>query len=249
VAIPGADDVSLTTNGWLLERHAPALAEAGLQRVNVSLDALSDQVFGCMNGRGLGSAQVLAGIEACERAGLGVKVNMVVQRGVNETEILPMARYFRERGITLRFIEYMDVGNCNGWSAAQVVPAREIVEMISAEHPLEPLEPNYRGEVATRYRYAGTESEIGLISSVTVPFCRDCNRARLSADGKLFTCLFATTGADFRTPLRSGLDDEAVFDLVRKVWGDRGDRYSEERAALEMRPPASEKIEMSYIGG
>lgn len=249
VAIPGAADVSLTTNGWLLDRHAAALTQSGLQRVNVSLDALSDDVFGKMNGRGLGAQQVLAGIDAARSAGLGVKVNMVVQRGMNEAEILPMSRYFRERGLPLRFIEYMDVGNCNGWSAAQVVPAKEIVELISAEHPLEPLEPNYRGEVAARYRYVGTKTEIGLISSVTEPFCRDCNRARLSADGKLFTCLFATTGTDLRKPLRDGFDDEGLLDLVRRVWGIRADRYSEERAGQEEAGKHPGKIEMSYIGG
>lgn len=249
VAIPGAEDVSLTTNGWLLDRQAASLARAGLRRVNVSLDALSDEIFGRMNGRGFAVRQVLAGIEAALAAGFGVKVNMVVQRGMNEEEILPMSRYFRERGIPLRFIEYMDVGNCNGWNAEQVVPAREIVERIAADHPLEPLEPNYRGEVASRYRYVGTENEIGLISSVTEPFCRDCNRARLSADGKLFTCLFATVGTDFRKPLRDGLDNDALFEFVQRVWGTRADRYSEERAEQSANGKHSGKIEMSYIGG
>jgi GTP 3',8-cyclase len=248
-AIPGVDDLSLTTNGWRLGELSGALAAAGLRRINVSLDALDDAVFGRMNGRDFGVARVLTGIEAACAAGLAVKINMVVQRGVNETEVLPMARYFRERGLTLRFIEYMDVGNCNGWRMDQVLPAKEIVRAISADHPLEPLGPNYRGEVAARYRYAGTETEIGLISSVTEPFCRDCHRARLSADGKLFTCLFATTGTDFRSPLRAGLDDEGLCQLVARVWGARRDRYSEERAELAAAAAPTAKVEMSYIGG
>jgi GTP 3',8-cyclase len=249
-ALPGAADLSLTTNGWLLSRLAPELARAGVKRVNVSLDALSDEVFGVMNGRGFGVGRVLEGIDAALASGLAVKINMVVQRGVNEQEIIPVARHFRQRGLTVRFIEFMDVGNCNGWRMDRVVPARQIVRMIAADHPLEPLEPNYRGEVAARYRYVGTRTEIGLISSVTEPFCRDCHRARLSADGKLFTCLFAAVGTDLRAPLRSGASDEDLFTLLCRVWRLRTDRYSDERAeriaAGEQPPP---KIEMSYIGG
>ncbi|MGH8021191.1 MAG: GTP 3',8-cyclase MoaA [Opitutaceae bacterium] len=247
--IEGVRDLSLTTNGWFLARLAPDLARAGLDRVNVSLDALSDEIFGRMNGRGLTVRRVLDGIEAATAAGLGVKVNMVVQRGVNESEILPMARHFRERGITLRFIEYMDVGNSNGWRMDQVVPAREIVHAIHAEHALEPLEPNYRGEVAARYRYVGTDAEIGLISSVTEPFCSNCHRARLSADGMLYTCLFAAAGTDLRNALRSGKDDAEMFDLVRRIWTNRVDRYSDERADRIQNGDTRPKVEMSYIGG
>jgi cyclic pyranopterin phosphate synthase len=247
--IRGIDDLSLTTNGWRLPELARELAAAGLRRINVSLDALDDAIFGRMNGRDFKVARVLAGIDAALAAGLRVKINMVVQRGVNETEVRPMARHFRERGLTLRFIEYMDVGNSNGWRLEQVVPAQEIVRAIAAEHPLEPLGPNYRGEVAARYRYAGTDTEIGIISSVTEPFCRDCHRARLSADGKLFTCLFATAGTDLKTPLRRGLDDEQLYQLIARTWGARRDRYSEERAELVATEKPSAKVEMSYIGG
>lgn len=249
-ALPGAEDLSVTTNGALLAEHAPSLAGAGLQRINVSLDALSDAVFGRMNGREFRVRPVLDGIDAALAAGLGVKINMVVQRSINDGEILPMARYFRDRGLTLRFIEYMDVGNCNGWRMDEVVPSREIVARIAVEHALEPLEPNYQGEVAARHRYAGTQTEIGLVSSVTEPFCRDCHRARLSADGRLFLCLFATTGTDFKRPLREGWDDAALFDLISRTWGARADRYSEERRRISS--PAEKgtaKVEMSYIGG
>jgi len=248
-AIAGVEDLSLTTNGWRLPELAGALAAAGLRRINVSLDALDDAIFGRMNGREFGVARVLAGIDAALAAGMHVKINMVVQRGVNETEVLPMARHFRARGLTLRFIEYMDVGTSNGWQLDQVLPAKAIVRAIAAEHPLEPLGPNYRGEVAARYRYAGTDTEIGIISSVTEPFCRDCHRARLSADGRLYTCLFAAAGTDLKTPLRGGLDDEGVFLLIARVWGARSDRYSEERAGLLAAGEHPAKVEMSYIGG
>ena len=247
--IPDVHDLSLTTNAWFLARLAPELAGAGLHRINVSLDALSDGVFGRMNGRGHTVARVLEGIEAALAAHLTVKVNMVVQRGVNEEEILPMARFFRERGVTLRFIEYMDVGNSNGWKMDQVVPARDIVRRIETEHRLEPLEPNYRGEVAARYRYVGTDIEIGLISSVTEPFCSSCHRARLSADGKLYTCLFAASGTDLREPLRSGASDQEMFDLVSRVWRMRTDRYSDERTERLLAGETRPKVEMSYIGG
>jgi cyclic pyranopterin phosphate synthase len=246
-ALPGADDLALTTNGWLLERMSGDLAAAGLHRINVSLDSLDPEVFGRMNGRGLGPDAVLAGIDSAVAAGLEVKVNMVVQKGVNDGEILPMARHFRRRGLTLRFIEFMDVGNCNHWSLDQVVPALQIVEQLSADHPLEPLDPGYRGEVASRYRYQGTDTEIGLIASVTEPFCRDCHRARLSADGKLFTCLFATQGTDFKALLRSGASDEDLWRILQTTWEGRHDRYSEER--FEAGAKLRRKVEMSYIGG
>ena len=246
-ALPGAEDLALTTNGWLLERMSRDLAAAGLQRINVSLDSLDPAIFGQMNGRGHGPAQVLAGIDAAVASGLTVKVNMVVQKGVNDGELIPMARAFRQRGLTLRFIEFMDVGNCNHWSLDQVVPALEIVERISADHPLEPLDPNYRGEVASRYRYQGTDTEIGLIASVTEPFCRDCHRARLSADGKLFTCLFATRGTDLKALIRSGATDEELWNLLQTTWEGRHDRYSEER--FEAGAKLRDKVEMSYIGG
>jgi cyclic pyranopterin phosphate synthase len=245
--LPGAEDLALTTNGWLLEPMSRNLARAGLHRINVSLDSLDPDTFGRMNGRAYGPDRVLAGIDACIAAGLEVKVNMVVQRGVNDQDIIPMARTFRDRGLTLRFIEFMDVGNCNHWSLKQVLPALEIVERISADHPLEPLDPNYRGEVASRYRYEGTDIEIGLIASVTEPFCRDCHRARLSADGKLFTCLFATEGTDLRGPIRGQATDDDLWELLNNTWHARHDRYSEER--FEEGAKARKKVEMSYIGG
>ena len=239
-------DLTLTTNGALLAQKAAALAAAGLTRVTVSLDALEDEVFTCMNDVDFPVARVLEGMDAAERAGLPVKVNMVVRRGINERSILPMARYFRERGRILRFIEYMDVGHTNGWRLDDVVPAREIVSMIDAELPIEPVERSYPGEVAERWRYRDGGGEIGVIASVTQPFCRDCTRARLSAEGKLYTCLFAVAGTDLRGLVRAGADDDAVRAAIGAVWADRTDRYSdlrtEETAGLH-------KIEMSYIGG
>ncbi len=248
-ALPGVADVSLTTNGWFLGRQALALRAAGLDRLNVSVDALDEAVAGRMNGLGFSIARVLAGIDAAAAAGFPIKVNCVVQRGVNDSEIIPLAEYFRARGHTLRFIEFMDVGNTNRWSLAQVVPAREIVARISAVWPLAPVEPSYRGEVAARYRYADGRGEIGVVSSVTVPFCRDCHRARLSADGKLFTCLFASAGHDVLGLLRSGAGDPAVREFLAQVWLRREDRYSEERSGVLAGGDRPEKIEMSYIGG
>jgi GTP 3',8-cyclase len=245
----GVRDVALTTNGWMLAKMAPALKQAGLDRLNVSLDSLDPAVFAKMNGRGLHVGRVIEGIEAARSVGFTVKLNMVVQRGVNDTEILPLARWSRERGITLRFIEFMDVGNHNGWSREHVVPAREIVQSIHQVWPLEAAGPNYRGEVATRYRYMDGAGEIGLISSVTEPFCKDCNRARLSADGKIFTCLFASLGWDVLGALRAGATDTELIEFVRRVWAGRVDRYSDERADRMARGDRREKIEMSYIGG
>ncbi len=242
----GATEVALTTNGWLLERQAAALRQAGLDRINVSVDSIDDATAGRMNGLGFKVARVLAGIEAAAGAGLPVKVNCVLQRGVNDGEILALCEYFRERGHTLRFIEYMDVGTTNHWSGSQVVPAKEIVERVSARWPLLPVGPAYRGEVAARYRYADGRGEIGIVGSVTEPFCRDCNRARLSADGKLFTCLFASAGHDVLARLRSGASDDELDAFIGGVWSARRDRYSEERARAQ---GGREKIEMSYIGG
>jgi cyclic pyranopterin phosphate synthase len=245
----GVADVSLTTNGWLLARQARALRAAGLDRLNVSVDSLDDATAGRMNGQGFSVSRVLDGIDAAAAEGFPIKVNCVLQRGVNDAEIVGLCDYFRRRGHTLRFIEFMDVGNTNHWSHSQVVPAREIVERVSAVWGLEPVGPAYRGEVASRYRYADGRGEIGIVSSVTEPFCRDCNRARLSADGKLFTCLFASAGHDVLGLLRSGADDAAVDGFVAGVWRARADRYSEERAGILAAGAGREKVEMSYIGG
>jgi cyclic pyranopterin phosphate synthase len=244
-AIPGLD-LTLTTNGSLLKRKAQALKDAGLQRVTVSLDALDDAAFRQMNDVDFPVAKVLEGIDAAAAAGLPVKVNMVVKRGVNEASVLPMARHFRGTGHILRFIEYMDVGHTNGWRMDEVVPAREIVERISAEFPLEPVDANYQGEVAERWRYRDGSGEIGVIASVTQAFCRDCTRARLSTEGKLYTCLFATRGHDLRALLRDGAADEALRAAVAGIWTQRADRYSELRSEKTVK---LEKIEMSYIGG
>ncbi|GGK20552.1 cyclic pyranopterin monophosphate synthase [Caldalkalibacillus thermarum] len=246
--VEGIEDIALTTNGSLLPKYAQALKSAGLNRVNVSLDSLDDERFGKMNGRGFKVRDVLKGIEAAEKAGLGIKINMVVQKGVNDQDILPMARYFRKKGHILRFIEFMDVGNANGWRLEHVVPSREIVQMINAEMPLEPVEPNYYGEVASRYRYKGTKQEIGFISSVTEAFCSTCTRARLSAEGTLYTCLFATAGTDLRTPLRQGETDEQLRTRIVNVWEKRQDRYSEERLK-NTNVLKGKKVEMYHIGG
>ncbi|EGK09123.1 molybdenum cofactor biosynthesis protein A [Desmospora sp. 8437] len=247
--VEGIRDVALTTNASLLAGQARALKEAGLDRVNISLDALDPQVFARMNGHRSDVRRVLAGIEAAEAAGLQVKVNMVVQKGVNEDQILPMARYFREKGPILRFIEFMDVGNSNGWDLKQVVSKGEILETIHQEMPLEKIKPNYYGEVADRYRYQGSEREIGVIASVTDTFCSSCTRARLSADGRLFTCLFATEGTDLRGPLRGGAGDEELLNRMKAVWSRRRDRYSDERHTLTEDLPRKQKVEMSFIGG
>lgn len=240
-------DLTLTTNGSLLERKAEALAAAGLSRVTVSLDSLDAGVFAAMNDVDFPVSAVLAGIDAATAAGLNpVKVNMVVKRGVNAGGILPMAEHFRGTGHIVRFIEFMDVGMSNGWRLDDVVPAQEILETISARFPLEPVEPNYRGEVAGRWRYADGAGEIGVITSISKPFCGDCSRARLSADGTLYTCLFATSGIDFRGPMRSGAGDAELIAMINEVWTVRDDRYSELRSWSTVNLP---KVEMSYIGG
>jgi len=246
--LPGLEDLSLTTNGSLLTfSRARQLQDAGLHRITVSLDALDDPSFKAMNDVDFPVARVLEAIEAAAAAGLApVKINMVVKRGVNDQGVVPMARYFRGTGHIVRFIEYMDVGTTNDWRPQEVVAAREIVERIGNEWPLEPVEANYRGEVAERWRYRDGAGEIGAIASVTQPFCGSCTRGRLSADGKLYTCLFASRGRDLRSPLRAGAPDEEIGALIDEVWSLRTDRYSELRGR-ERRGPA--KIEMSYIGG
>ena len=244
--IPGLD-LTLTTNGALLAEQAKALKAAGLQRITVSLDSLDNAVFQVMNDVGFPVERVLNGIEAAAAVGLSpIKINMVVQRGVNEGSIIPMARAFRGTGHIVRFIEYMDVGQTNGWRLDDVVPAAEIIARIRAEWPLEPADPHYRGEVAQRWRYRDDRGEIGVIASVTQAFCRDCTRARLSAEGKLYTCLFATVGHDLRALLRAGASDTEISAAMARIWGERTDRYSEIRSAETVGLP---KIEMSYIGG
>jgi cyclic pyranopterin phosphate synthase len=240
-------DLTLTTNGSLLAQKAEALRAAGLRRVSVSLDSLDDGVFRAMNDVDFPVARVLEGIEAAEKAGLApIKINMVVKRGVNEDSLLPMARYFRKPGYVLRFIEFMDVGHTNGWRLDDVLPAAEVVRRLQEEMPLEAIDANYRGEVAQRYRYLDGGGEVGVIASVTQPFCRDCSRARLSADGQVFTCLFATQGHDLRASLRAGADRAALRDVIATLWGVRTDRYSEIRSSQTVDLP---KVEMSFIGG
>jgi len=245
--VPGVDDLTLTTNGSLLKRKARALKEAGLKRITVSLDSLRHDVFKAMNDVDFPVSGVLEGIEAAAEAGLSpIKINMVVQRGVNDADILDMASYFRGTGHILRFIEYMDVGTTNGWRLEQVVSAGEILARIEGTYPLARVPSQYPGEVAERYRYLDGAGEIGIISSVSQPFCGACTRARLSAEGKLYTCLFASSGHDFRALLRSGASDEDLSEFLRSLWNARADRYSEVRTA-EM--SAAPKVEMSYVGG
>ena len=242
-----AIDLTLTTNGAALRTLAQPLADAGLQRVTVSLDSLDDAVFGAMNGIDFPVARVLDGIDAAVEAGLfPVKINMVVRRGINEASVVPMAHWARDSGVTLRFIEYMDVGHSNGWRLDEVVSARELVDTVTALWPAQPVASDYRGEVADRWRYADGGGEFGIISSVTRPFCRDCTRARLSADGKLYTCLFAVAGRDVRAVLRDGSTDDQLLAFLADVWRARDDRYSELRAQSTSDLP---KIEMFAIGG
>ena len=247
--VEGIRDIALTTNGYLLADHAEALADAGLHRVTVSLDALDPELFRKMNGVGKGPEPVLEGIVAADRAGLTpIKVNTVVRRGVNDESVLPLVRHFRGTGRIVRFIEYMDVGTRNGWDRAEVVPSAELKDRIDAEFPIEPLEANYPGEVANRYAFRDGEGEIGFVSSVTNPFCGNCTRARLSTEGMLYTCLFAEDGTDFRSLLRDGAADEAILDRLGSVWGDRDDRYSEERGRATDQD-ADDRVEMYKIGG
>ncbi|AZV49771.1 MULTISPECIES: GTP 3',8-cyclase MoaA [Bacillus] len=245
--IPGLRDIAMTTNGSLLPVYADKLKEAGLKRVTISLDSLEDERFKMINGRGVSVSKVLEGIEAAKQAGLGVKINMVVQRGVNEKDILPMARYFKEKGHILRFIEFMDVGNTNQWEKKDVMTKAEIIDVINEHMPVEPIAPNYKGEVASRFRYLDGSGEIGVISSVSDAFCGSCNRARLSARGELFTCLFASSGYDLRAPVRQGLSDGELTAMIGTVWKNRIDQYSVDRTLSKT--AGKKKVEMSYIGG
>ena len=246
--IDGVEDLTLTTNGYLLAQKARALKDAGLQRVTVSVDSLDEETFRRMNGLGYGTERVLEGIRRAEEVGLRpIKINAVVQRGVNDHSIVDLARHFKGTGHIVRFIEYMDVGNLNEWRRDQVVPAEEIVERINDHMPIEPIDKSYRGEVAERYRYLDGGGEIGVIASVLKPFCGDCTRVRLSTDGKVYTCLFASVGRDLRGPMRSGATDEELRRVITGIWRRRVDRYSQERASMAGPPPR--KVEMYQIGG
>jgi cyclic pyranopterin phosphate synthase len=247
--LEGVEDLAMTTNGVLMARHAADLRDAGLDRVTISLDTLDPAVFHRMSGGRGALEDVLAGIEAAQAAGFpkGIKLNAVIQRGVNDHTALDLVERFRGSGIVVRFIEYMDVGNRNAWASEAVVPSRELVELINARWPLEAVEPQYSAEVATRYRFRDGTGEVGMISSISNPFCGGCSRARLSSEGLLYTCLFATKGADLRTPLRGGASDDDLRVLLRNLWLGRADRYSEDRAAQRQQSPR--KVEMHYIGG
>ena len=247
--IDGVEDIALTTNGMLLKKYAHSLAQAGLARVSVSLDSLDEERFYEMNGYRGKVTKVLEGIEKAAEAGLKVKINMVVQKGKNDQDIVTLAQYFKEKQHILRYIEYMDVGNSNGWRLDDVVSKKDILDRVHQFSPLKLVDPNYKGEVATRYQYQDNQGEIGIISSVTDSFCSTCSRARISAEGKLFTCLFATEGTNLRELLRAGADDETIATCISSVWENRKDRYSDERneQTIEMRKRA--KVEMSHIGG
>ena len=248
--IAGIDDLTLTTNGYLLSQFAQPLKDAGLQRITISLDSLDEEVFKAMNGRGFTTEKVLEAIETASEVGLSpIKINCVVQKNVNDHTIVDLARHFKGTGHIVRYIEYMDVGNRNGWRSEHVVPADEIIAKIDAEMPLEPVASNYQGEVATRYRYKDGSGEIGFIASVTKPFCGDCTRIRLSTDGKIYTCLFSGEGVSLRDPMRSGADDNELRDMITGIWTVRSDRYSEERAASPNGEGTPRKIEMYQIGG
>lgn len=250
LAIEGVEDLALTTNGILLPRWAVPLWQAGLSRLTVSLDSLDDQIFGAMNGRNISAQKVLEGIEAAKDAGFtNIKINAVVQRGVNDHTVVELAEHFRDTGCVLRFIEYMDVGNQNGWRLDEVVSQEELVERINARFPLRPIAKNYLSEVVNRYEYEDGAGEIGFISSVTQSFCEGCTRARLSAAGQVYTCLFAETGTDLRGPMRDGESDEALLERIRQIWTQRSDRYSELRASQTESAVSRNKVEMFHIGG
>ncbi len=245
--IEGIEDIGLTTNAVLLGQYAQPLYDAGLRRLNISLDALDAELFGRINGRGISPDLVLKNIKKAQDIGFTIKVNMVVQKGVNESEIVPMAAYFKDMGITLRYIEFMDVGNDNGWSFDKVVTKKEIYDMLAAVYDMEPAEEEYYGEVAKRYRYLDTDAEVGFITSVSESFCSTCTRSRLSSEGKLYTCLFASEGFDIRGLIRSGKTDEELLDEIAGMWSRRTDRYSDERS--EQTVKNRKKINMNYIGG
>ena len=250
VKIEGLEDLTLTTNGFLLQKQALSLKNAGLQRVTVSLDALDDSILAKINGRKIESQRILDGIQTANEVGLSpIKINVVVQRGINEHAIVDIVRHFKGTGNIVRFIEYMDVGTKNQWELSQVVTAAEILDIVNDEFPVEPLSKSYVGEVADRYKFLDGDGEIGIISSVTKPFCSQCTRARLSADGKLFTCLFSGAGIDLKNPIREGLTDDELETIIRDTWAQRTDRYSELRARLSDKERNHPKIEMYQIGG
>jgi cyclic pyranopterin phosphate synthase len=246
-AVDGVEDLAMTTNAYLLSGYAQKLKDAGLQRITVSLDSLEDDIFQKMNGRGFSTARVLDGIKAAKEAGLQpIKINAVVQKGVNNHTVVGLAEWCKSNGHTPRFIEYMDVGTLNDWKLEQVVAADEIVELIRQKFPADPVGPTYPGEVAKRYRYKDGEGEFGVISSVSQPFCGDCSRMRLSPEGKAVTCLFAESGTDLRKWLRNGSTDDEIKDAIIGIWGEREDRYSEERSEETVK---RKKVEMYHIGG
>ena len=248
-SIPGIEDLALTTNGFLLDKYAQELKESGLNRITVSMDSLDDAVFQEMNGRGFGTKKVLSGIEAAERAGLNpIKINAVVQKSVNDQSIVDLVNHFKTKGHIVRFIEFMYVGTLNGWDLEQVVPAKEIVNIVSKEHSIEPVEANYTGEVALRYRFTDGSGEFGIIPSVTQPFCSNCTRMRLSPDGHFYTCLFSDNGFNIRDALRDGQSDSHIESLIQNIWTSRTDQYSELRSALSQ-GSARPKVEMYHIGG
>jgi len=250
----GVEDIALTTNGYLLPQYAQQLWDAGLRRLTISLDSLDEEIFKKMTGRPQGPAKTLEGIEIARKIGFDpIKVNVVVQRGVNDHTLVETAEHFKGTGVIVRFIEFMDVGTKNGWDLSQVVPSAEVIERVSDVFPLEAADANYKGEVASRYRYLDGEGEVGVISSVTEPFCGDCSRARLSTDGKLVTCLFASGGVDLKTPIRDGASDEELLKLITSTWTNRNDQYSQLRSSdTDYATPTDgdgEKVEMYYIGG
>ncbi|CUB11626.1 Cyclic pyranopterin monophosphate synthase [Bacillus cereus] len=245
--LEGLKDIGLTTNGIHLAKQAKGLKDAGLKRVNISLDAIKDHVFKKINGRNVSIKPVLKGIEAAKAAGLEVKVNMVVKKGMNDNQILPMARYFKEQEIQLRFIEFMDVGSTNGWNFEQVITKAQLIEKINRVYPIESVKPRYFGEVAKLYRYVGSDAEVGFITSVSDSFCSSCTRARISADGKFYTCLFGENGTDLRSLLRENISDISLLKILQHTWRYRTDRYSNERTAESTNK--RQKVEMSYIGG
>lgn len=246
-AIEGLSDIGLTTNGVLLPKLAKDLKQAGLKRVNVSLDTLNDELFGEINGRGVGTGPVLEGIEAAKQAGLGVKINMVVKKGLNDTEIIPMAEYCKSQGLELRYIEFMDVGSTNGWKMDDVITKKQMYHLLKEHFELEPVGPAYFGEVAKLYRYKDKDVNVGFITSVSESFCSSCTRSRLSANGQIFTCLFNGNGHDIRNFMRNGATDEEIRNRITAIWNGRDDRYSDERTAETNLN--RKKIEMSYIGG